>query len=184
MSRSNGAVIFVPHAYDSDEHFEEPYESECKQWDLQYRDEIEVDELVALRAALKPVFEAEGVKLSYMPMILKATSLALAAYPQVNASVADDESSMTYHVDHNIAIAMDTPRGLLVPNVKRVQEKSLLEIAADLNELQARRGARRARAAPAPRAFAPPRDASPDRARALPLLRRCSAPRASWARRT
>lgn len=41
MSRSNGAVLLVPHAYDSDEHFEEPYESECKQWDLQYRDEIE-----------------------------------------------------------------------------------------------------------------------------------------------
>ena len=41
MSRSNGAVIFVPRGYDSDEHFEEPYESECKQWDLQYRDEIE-----------------------------------------------------------------------------------------------------------------------------------------------
>ena len=43
---------------------------------------------------------------------------------------------MTYHADHNIAIAMDTPRGLLVPNVKRVQDKSLLAIAADLNELQ------------------------------------------------
>jgi len=102
-----------------------------------YRDEIEVDGMVEVRAALKPLFEAHGLKLSYMPLILKATSLALAAYPQVNASVSADETSVTYHADHNIAIAMDTPRGLLVPNVKRVQDKSLLEIAADLNELQA-----------------------------------------------
>ena len=41
MSSSRGVVLFVPRSYDSDEHFEEPYESECKKWDLQYRDEIE-----------------------------------------------------------------------------------------------------------------------------------------------
>lgn len=41
MSCSNRAVLFVPRSYDSDEHFEEPYESEAKKWELQYRDEIE-----------------------------------------------------------------------------------------------------------------------------------------------
>jgi len=47
-----------------------------------------------------------------------------------------DETKLIFHGDHNIGVAMDTPRGLIVPNIKQCQHKSILEIAADLNRLQ------------------------------------------------
>ena len=52
-------------------------------------------------------------------MLLKATSLALLEHPGLNASLSPDASSVTYHTDHNLAVAMDTPRGLLVPRCAR-----------------------------------------------------------------
>ena len=59
-------------------------------------------------------------------------------HPILNSSVSGDETSLTMHKDHNIGIAMDTPRGLLVPNIKGVQGMSLFEIGAALSELQAK----------------------------------------------
>lgn len=102
-----------------------------------YCDEIHMDGLMALRGVLKPVAEASGLKLSFLPMILKATSLALEQFPQLNAHVAGDASEVTHKGSHNIGIAMDTPRGLIVPNVKGVQQLSILEIAQELARLQA-----------------------------------------------
>lgn len=72
-----------------------------------------------------------------MPIIVKAASLALLQFPQLNATVTPDASEMIHHGDHNIGIAMDTPRGLLVPVIRKVQELSLLEIARELDSLQA-----------------------------------------------
>ena len=62
-------------------------------------------------------------------------SLALADFPILNSSLSDDLQNVTYHEDHNIGIATDTPHGLLVPNIKGVQNLSLLEIAQELNRL-------------------------------------------------
>eukprot|EP00644_Phytophthora_capsici_P010393 jgi/Phyca11/548717/estExt2_Genewise1Plus.C_PHYCAscaffold_300023 len=80
--------------------------------------------------------EARGVKLSFMPFIIKAASLALKHYPMLNATVNDTETELTLVAAHNISLAMDTPTGLIVPNVKNVQAKSIMEIAEDLNRLQ------------------------------------------------
>lgn len=55
--------------------------------------------------------------------------MALTSFPALNASLSDDESSVLLHPDHNIGVAMDTERGLLVPCISAVQEKSILEIA-------------------------------------------------------
>ena len=67
---------------------------------------------------------------------MQAASLALAQHPVLNASVNEEATELTYHAAHNICVAMDTPQGLLVPNIKNVQSKSILQIAADLNRLQ------------------------------------------------
>jgi len=72
-----------------------------------------------------------------MPLMIKATSLALAEFPLLNSSVSADGTTLIKKGQHNIGLAMDTPSGLLVPNVKDVRAKSLLEIAAELQRLQA-----------------------------------------------
>lgn len=59
----------------------------------------------------------------------QATSMALASFPALNASLSEDEKSVLLHPDHNIGVAMDTERGLLVPCISAVQEKSILQIA-------------------------------------------------------
>ncbi|KAG2790487.1 Lipoamide acyltransferase component of branched-chain alpha-keto acid dehydrogenase complex [Phytophthora cactorum] len=101
-----------------------------------YADEIRMDALYELRKELKPLAELRGVKLSFMPFIIKAASLALKHYPMLNATVNESESELTLVAAHNISVAMDTPTGLIVPNVKNVQAKSIIEIAEDLNRLQ------------------------------------------------
>ncbi|KDO30997.1 hypothetical protein SPRG_04185 [Saprolegnia parasitica CBS 223.65] len=101
-----------------------------------YADEIEMNALDELRTTLKPIAAARGVKVTYLPLMIKAASLALKYYPVLNASVSEDESSITMHAQHNISVAMDTPKGLLVPNVKNVESKSVLDIAEDLARLQ------------------------------------------------
>ncbi|KAG7400057.1 hypothetical protein PHYBOEH_007125 [Phytophthora boehmeriae] len=101
-----------------------------------YADEIQMDALYNLRNELKPLAESRGVKLSFMPFIIKAASLALKEYPILNATVNDSETEITMVAAHNISVAMDTPTGLIVPNVKNVQAKSIMQIAEDLNRLQ------------------------------------------------
>ncbi|XP_053549708.1 LOW QUALITY PROTEIN: lipoamide acyltransferase component of branched-chain alpha-keto acid dehydrogenase complex, mitochondrial [Bombina bombina] len=102
-----------------------------------YCDELDITRLVQLREELKPVAEARGVRLSFMPFFLKAASLGLQQYPILNASVDESCQNITYKASHNIGIAMDTRQGLIVPNVKNVQVRSIFEIAAELNRLQA-----------------------------------------------
>jgi 2-oxoisovalerate dehydrogenase E2 component (dihydrolipoyl transacylase) len=102
-----------------------------------YNDEIEMDALMELRKDLLPSFEKRGVKLSFMPMMMKAASLALADYPSLNSSVSADEEVQIYKGAHNIGVAMDTPRGLLVPNVMHCESRSIYDIAYELNRLQA-----------------------------------------------
>ena len=56
----------------------------------------------------------------------------------LNASIAENGTEMIYHSNHNIGLAMDTPKGLLVPVIKQVQLKSILDIAIELGHLQVR----------------------------------------------
>ncbi|XP_066503621.1 lipoamide acyltransferase component of branched-chain alpha-keto acid dehydrogenase complex, mitochondrial [Hoplias malabaricus] len=101
-----------------------------------YKDEVDVTQLVHLRAELKGVAESRGVKLSYMPFFIKAASLGLLHFPILNSSVDEGCQNITYKAAHNIGLAMDTPQGLLVPNVKNVQMLSVFDIALELNRLQ------------------------------------------------
>ncbi|EGE08609.1 2-oxo acid dehydrogenase acyltransferase [Trichophyton equinum CBS 127.97] len=78
-------------------------------------------------------------KLSYLPFIIKAVSLALNQFPILNARVDTTSNpakpSLVMRASHNIGVAMDTPTGLLVPNIKNVQARSIIDIAAELSRL-------------------------------------------------
>ena len=105
-------------------------------------DEVVMDNLMTLRKMLKPEFEAKDIKLSFMPFFVKALSLALTEFPVINSQLNDDASELTYFDDHNIGFAVDSKIGLLVPNIKGVQNLSLLDIALQMQEIinQAREG--------------------------------------------
>jgi 2-oxoisovalerate dehydrogenase E2 component (dihydrolipoyl transacylase) len=100
-----------------------------------YCDEIKMDNLMDLRQRLKPKAEQRGVKLTYLPFIIKATSLALREFPIINSSINEALTEVTVKGAHNIGIATDTPHGLVVPNIKNVQDLSIFEIAMELNRL-------------------------------------------------
>ncbi|KAF6003547.1 hypothetical protein F1559_002257 [Cyanidiococcus yangmingshanensis] len=120
MAKSMAAAAAVPH--------------------LVYGEEVTVDRLIDLRKQLGPVVEhhIQG-KLSYMPFFIKATSMALEGFPILNATLDDphDPKYILYQRDHNISVAIDTPGGLIVPNIKQVQRLSVFQIARELRRLQA-----------------------------------------------
>jgi len=95
-----------------------------------FTDEFDVTKLTDFRKEMSP-------KVSILAFLLKATSLALKEYPIINASWKDiDNAQATVWTNHNIGVAMDTPRGLVVPVVRNCQDKSLLDIQEDLNVLK------------------------------------------------
>ncbi|MBT1449536.1 dihydrolipoyllysine-residue acetyltransferase [Glaciecola sp. XM2] len=98
-------------------------------------DELCMDNLIALRSSLKGDFEKQGIKLSFMPFFIKALSLALNAFPVINSRLNDDATELTYLQSHNIGMAVDSKIGLLVPNIKNVEQKSLREVALDVNRI-------------------------------------------------
>ena len=98
-------------------------------------EEINMDQLISLRTQLKTDFEKQDVKLSFMPFFIKAMSLALKAFPIINSQVNDDCSEITYFDDHNIGMAVDSKIGLMVPNIKAVQNLTLFEVAQEVNRL-------------------------------------------------
>lgn len=99
-------------------------------------DEIVVDNLIKVRQELKEMATKKGVKFSYMPLLIKAASLALKEFPMLNAHYDDKANILIHKGAHNIGVAVDSPNGLVVPNIKNVQNLSLLEIAQELNRLQ------------------------------------------------
>lgn len=101
-----------------------------------YFDELSVDNLIKIRQQMNPMAKKDNVKLTFMAFFIKAASNALLKFPILNARISADSSSIIYQSDHNMGIAMDTPQGLVVPVIKRVQTLSLKEIASQLSSLQ------------------------------------------------
>ena len=107
-----------------------------------YADEVDMTRLIALRAKLKDSYAKQGVRLTMMPFFIKALSLAIKQFPILNSQVNNDCSELHYLANHNIGMAVDSPTGLLVPNIKNVQDLSIIAIAEESNRLieQAREG--------------------------------------------
>ena len=99
--------------------------------------EVDVTKVAALRARSKGAFLAtHGTKLTFLPFFVKAATEALAYHPKLNATINDKE--VTYFDYEHVGIAVDTPRGLLVPVMKNAGEKDIPGIAASINDLAAR----------------------------------------------
>ncbi|OWR45408.1 dihydrolipoamide branched chain transacylase E2 [Danaus plexippus plexippus] len=101
-----------------------------------FSDEYDVTKLVESRENLKIMAKNRGVKLTYMPIIIKAASLSIAKYPIINSSPDSNCENIIYKASHNIGVAMNTPNGLVVPVIKNVQNKNIIELARELNSLQ------------------------------------------------
>jgi 2-oxoisovalerate dehydrogenase E2 component (dihydrolipoyl transacylase) len=95
-------------------------------------DETDLSELVKLRERMKPMAEKAGVKLTYLPFIFKAVASALKAFPNVNSSLDDAAGEIVRKKYYNIGCAVDTEAGLIVPVIKDVDRKSILEIAREI----------------------------------------------------
>ncbi|ALC49758.1 CG5599 [Drosophila busckii] len=101
-----------------------------------YSDEIDMSELMKFRTKLQAAAQEQGVpKLTFMPFCIKAASIALSKFPIVNSTLDLASESLIYKGAHNISVAIDTPQGLVVPNVKNCQSKNIIQIAKDLQAL-------------------------------------------------
>ena len=94
-------------------------------------DQADITDLEAFRVAQKAVAEKAGVKLTILPLLLKSCAFLLKELPDFNASLAPSGKAIIRKKYVNIGFAVDTPEGLLVPVIKDVDKKSLLELAAE-----------------------------------------------------
>ena len=105
-----------------------------------YVDEFECSSLVAIREEAKKIGEQYGVKISYLPFIVKALVGALKEFPVCNSSLEETPNGMElvkkkfYH----IGVAVDTPNGLVVPVIRNCDQKNVLQVAAELTDIAGR----------------------------------------------
>lgn len=104
-----------------------------------YADEICINSLSKIRHRVNLQIPSSH-RLSYLPFIIKAVSLALEEFPLLNSRIAigseNDPHQLITREKHNVGVAMDTPQGLLVPNIKNVSSLSIMNIAAELSRLK------------------------------------------------
>jgi len=101
-------------------------------------DEADAGPLEALRQALKPEVEAAGAKLTYLPFIVKALVEALKLHPYLNAALDEAENEIVLKKYYNVGIAVDVSDGLIVPVVKFADQKSVADLAAEIQTLAKR----------------------------------------------
>lgn len=99
-----------------------------------FHDEIAIDRLQSVRSELN-MARADKDKLTPLPFIIKAMSMALNDYPQLNAHFNSEKGHLTLYPEHNIGVAVDTGHGLAVPVIKNVAAKTVTQIAKELNRL-------------------------------------------------
>lgn len=101
--------------------------------------EVDVTKISALRERVKNEFlKREGVKLTFLPFFAKATVEALKQHPVLNSTLNSDASEVTYHDAEHLAIAVDTPKGLLVPVIKDAGDLSVAGLAKKIVDVAAR----------------------------------------------
>ncbi|REK68717.1 MULTISPECIES: dihydrolipoamide acetyltransferase family protein [Cohnella] len=101
-------------------------------------DEVDVTALVALRNRSKAIAEKKGVKLTYLPFIVKALVAACREFPALNATIDEAANEIVYKKYYNVGIATDTDNGLLVPVVFDADRKNIWTIANEIRDLAAR----------------------------------------------
>jgi pyruvate dehydrogenase E2 component (dihydrolipoamide acetyltransferase) len=101
-------------------------------------DEVNVSALVAFREKMKPLAEKKGVKLTYLPFIVKAMIAAARLHPVLNAEIDEEQSEIIYKKYYHIGIATDTDIGLLVPVIADADRKNIWMLAAEIKDLAER----------------------------------------------
>jgi pyruvate dehydrogenase E2 component (dihydrolipoamide acetyltransferase) len=100
-----------------------------------YVEEADATELVKLRAQAKAIAEKRGIKLTYLPFILKAMVAALRQHPRLNSTLDEANNEIITHHTYNISLSVQTEDGLTVPVVKHVEQKSIFELAREIADL-------------------------------------------------
>ena len=98
-------------------------------------DDADVTQLEQIRQSSKADYAAEGVKLTTMPFLIKSVAMALKAHPTINASIDLDAGQVIYKDYVNVGIAVDTERGLVVPNLRNADKMGIPDIARALGEM-------------------------------------------------
>ena len=100
-----------------------------------YVEEADATQLVQLREQAKAIGAQQGVKVTYLPFIMKAMVAALRQYPILNSSLDEEKGELVYKHYYNIGLSIQTEDGLTAPVVKDVEHKSILELAREIQEL-------------------------------------------------
>ncbi|MFD2612218.1 dihydrolipoamide acetyltransferase family protein [Paenibacillus gansuensis] len=98
-------------------------------------DEVDVTKLVDFRTKLKPAMEKKGIKVTYLPFIVKALVAACREFPVMNSTIDEAANEIVYKKYYNIGIAADTEQGLVVPVVHEADRKNVWTVAKDIKEL-------------------------------------------------
>jgi pyruvate dehydrogenase E2 component (dihydrolipoamide acetyltransferase) len=100
-----------------------------------HNDKADITELEEFRRQYKLKAEEQGVKLTLTAMLVKTAAAALQRYPKINASIDTGRQEIVYKKYVHIGVAVDTPRGLLMPVIRDVPGKDILSIAGEIGEL-------------------------------------------------
>ncbi|QLH80922.1 dihydrolipoamide acetyltransferase family protein [Halosimplex pelagicum] len=100
-----------------------------------HHEKVDATALVETREKLKERADERGVKLTYVPFVMKAVVAALDEHPVLNTQLDEDNEEIVFKSDRNVGVAAATEAGLMVPVVESVDEKGLLQLASEVNEL-------------------------------------------------
>jgi pyruvate dehydrogenase E2 component (dihydrolipoamide acetyltransferase) len=101
-----------------------------------HMDELDATKLVEIRESLKEEAAKYGVKLNYLPFVVKATAMALKQHPRLNGSLDEEKSEIVIKKDINLGVAVATKEeDLIVPVIQHADQKNLLEIASEIKSL-------------------------------------------------
>jgi len=100
-----------------------------------HHDMVDVTRLVETREELKPVAEERGIRLTYMPFVMKALVAALKEFPFLNATLDEETAEIILKRYYNVGVAVATDDGLMVPVVEDVDRKGLLQLSSEMNEV-------------------------------------------------
>ena len=98
-------------------------------------EEADVTEIWELRSREQGVVESRGTHLTFLPFFIKAAQHALREHPLLNASIDDAAQTIIVKKHYHFGIAVSTPEGLMVPVIRNVEQKSIIELAAAIQEL-------------------------------------------------
>ena len=100
-----------------------------------YVEECDATELVKLRTQAKAIAQKRGIKLTYLPFVMKAMVAAMKQHPRVNSNVDDEKHEIITYPYYNISLSIQTEDGLTAPVVKHVEQKSIFELASEIADI-------------------------------------------------